>query len=261
MKFMSALLIALVIVTSLYQSQAAEENLMVNMKTAVLSKHIFRGQERNKDIVSQSDVSIMRGGFHLDFRGLVDVENDNKNAGEMTEVNIDLGYESLLYKNARNKFMSEMSAVVGATHFAYPGVDKDGTTEVYVGVKGKTIWDLEPSLTWHYDVDEANGSYIALDVKKTICLGKVEIFGKDFIVNTTGFAGLGWASEDYNKYYWNVDESCFSNYYVAAEIKFITERFEFGPEIRYEALIDNDLRDVAKDDDHIIFGFSFGIKF
>ena len=240
---------------------AEEKPVMVDMKTHLLSKHIFRGQTRNDDITSKTEVVLNKNMFHLGFTGFADLNDENNRKGELTEVNIDLGFKMPLIDDSKNEKERYLDLVGGLKHFAYPSYERKGTTEAYVGLMGKTVWGLEPSATLSYDLDEVNGAYFSLDLQRPFHFYNVDFFGTKFNVEVCPKIGLGYGSAEYNEYYFGVDEACFSDWHAGLSVMVRKGRFEFGPSVTYTALVDDVLQKAIGDDEHVVYQFTFGVKF
>jgi hypothetical protein len=259
---MRSLISLLLVVAAYCVPVLAQEDVVVEMKTAVLSDYVFRGQLRNDDPIAASEVSISKGIFDLDIRGNMDLTDITDNQQQFTEFQIDLGFEKQVYDNPGNKLLSAASIFGGLVYYSFPESDREATTELYAGVDVTTAGGVHLKPTLFYDVDEVDGAYLDLAAYRPIDLPlKFKALGQEFKTVLTPELGLGWGSSEYNEAYWGVQDSAFSDWHAALSLMIQSDKLEFGPSIRYTDLLEADIQDGQDDSANVIYGLSLGYKF
>ena len=266
MRFLSVVIVAAVLCGSLY---AAEGEALVNVKSEILSKNVFRGQLRNEDPVAATSIGFEKGIFGLEVKGVNDLTDFNGNSGEVSELGLDLYVKSMIYANPAGKIVNEITTFGGFELFTYPQSEDNfptkSTVEAYVGLDtmSKKLGSIHTKTTAHYDLDKANGWYIdsaiyrPIDIKKaTFKLGKQE-----FKTTATPEIGMGWGSQNYNKYYWDSEGSATTDWNAALKVICESKNFQFGPSITYTDLVGHDIQAAQEDSSNWIYGFMAGVKF
>ncbi|MHC5160055.1 MAG: hypothetical protein ACYSOC_00300, partial [Planctomycetota bacterium] len=127
------------------------------------------------------------------------------------------------------------------------------TYEFYGGLNFDTF--LSPSVTWYYDADEVEGSYVSFAIGHSIELPENIPFGIDLGLN------VGWADSDYNAAYWDVDDDGFNDLTLSVGFPMEIGGWSVTPSVNYVSLIDSDISDAASDDDIVYAGISLGTSF
>jgi len=268
MKFLLAVMAALVLACNVSaadkpapKAEKQADDLMVSMKSEVLNKYVFRGQLVNDDPVTQSTVTIKKGMFELAFFGNMDLTDINEDSGDFTEMDVRLGIDKQIFSRA-NGILRSVDVLAGVEYFSFPNTDRDSTAEVYAGARVTLPYNIVSETVAHLDVDEASGGvYLSEEIKRDFKLTKVSLFKRDFEVVATPKFGIGVGSAEYNENYWDVDEFCTSNLFAEIAVMLKNEKIEFGPSIRYVSVVGDDLRDEVVDNEHVVYGFSLGMKF
>jgi hypothetical protein len=266
MRFLSVVCAAAVLCSSLF---AAEEEALVNVKSEVLSKNVFRGQLRNEDPVVKSDISFQKGIFGLDVKAVNDLTDFNANSGEVSELGLDLYVKSMVYSNPAGKIINEITTFGGFELFTYPQSENNfptkSTVEAYAGfdTMSKKLAAIHTKTTAHYDLDEANGWYIDSKVYRDFDVKKAAFhLGKQaFTTTATPEVGMGWGSPNYNKYYWDSEGSATTDWNAALKVICESKNFQFGPSITYTDLVGHDIQAAQEDSSNWIYGFMVGAKF
>ncbi len=195
------------------------------------SKYVWRGQNLVDDWAMQPGASTTIGGFTFGVWGNVDMTDENGEEWEFTEVDYYLDYSGVL--------TDDIGYSLGYIYYEFPSAGGD-TYEFYGGLSFDTF--LSPSVTWYYDADEVEGSYVALALGHSIELPEDTPFGIDVGLN------VGWADSDYNAAYWGVSEYGFNDLTLSVGFPIELSGWTVTPSINYVKLIDSDISDVADDD-------------
>ena len=237
---------------------------IVTLRESVLSDYVFRGQLRNDDPISQTEVGINKGAFSLNFCGITDLTaNASDNELNVTEFRIDAGLHKVVYSNAASKLLSSVELFGGAIYYSFPESKREATTEVYGGVDTTSAFGIHTRTTAYYDIDEVGGGYLQTKVYRPINVPvKFNVGKQSFKTTLYPEAALGWGSKDYDEYYWNDKNSAFTDVSVSVKLLFESKSFEFGPSVTYTDLIDSKVQ-AAQDEDSSkwIYGLLFGVKF
>ena len=214
------------------------------------SKYVWRGQLLVDDWVAQPSVNVGVGGFTFNVWGNYELTDENENEKKFTEIDLTLDYTFNLGK---------FSIPVGVIHYLFPNTDANATTEVYAGVAYD--WIVSPSLTIYHDLDQAaGGSYINLAASYSYSIPGLP---KSMSMGIDLGAGISYATEDYNKAYFGVDEAAWTDWYASLGIPigFHDGMFTITPAVTYTALVDSEIKDTTEDDSNTFFGVSFSASF
>lgn len=222
----------------------ASEGIGLDLTLDFNSKYIWRGQNLSDDWVMQPGASFGFGDFTLGVWGNVDITNDNDYEWEFTEVDYYIDYSASLAEG--------IGFSLGYIYYDFPAPG-GSTNEVYGGLSFDTV--LDPSVTWYYDFDYANGSYIALGLGHTVALSDTSPLSLDLGLN------LGWADSNYNDAYWGVDSSGFNDLTLSAGIPIEIGSWTVTPMVNYAMLIDSDVRDAASESDNFYGGIGLSTSF
>jgi hypothetical protein len=227
--------------------QVASEPIGLDVGIDFYSKYIFRGQNLVDDWVMQPYASMGIEDFTLGVWGNVDMTNENDEEWNFTEVDYTLDYS--------NRLTDGIGYSLGYIYYAFPQGSND-TYEFYGGLTFDTC-PMDPSITWYYDADEANGSYVAFAIGHSIELGDAP-FGIDLGLN------VGWADSSYNEYYWGVDDNGFNDLTVSVGLPMQIGGWSLTPSVNYAYLLDSDIQDSDRYDssnDQVYAGISLGTSF
>ena len=187
------------------------------------SKYVWRGQNLVDDWVMQPGATTTIEGFTFGIWGNIDMTNENDERWHCTEIDYSVDYSGDL--------TDLIGYSLGYIYYTFPQGSND-TQEVYGGLSLDTI--LSPSVTWYYDCDEANGSYVAFGLGHTIEM--TEELALDLGLN------VGWGDSGYNEYYWGVDDEGFNDLTVSAGLPIALGSWTLTPSVTYAHLIDSDIR-------------------
>ena len=171
-------------------SALAEIKVAGSASVGVFSDYIWRGGNYTGDanMVVQPSVTVGTGSFSVNWWG-----NMNENTGEMDEVDFTLDY---------TKDLGPVKVSVGNILYNVDFVTD--TNEVYLAVAPTTL-PLDVKLTYFYDYDELEVSYLTLALGKTMAiadktslsLGAAAGYNDfDFLQNAELSASLSYAFND-----------------------------------------------------------------
>jgi hypothetical protein len=114
-------------------------------------------------------------------------------------------------------------------------------------------------VTWYYDADEVDGSYVAFGLGHSI--EEIANLSEDTPIGMDIGLNLGWADSDYNAAYWDVDDDGFNDLTLSIAFPMEIGGWSVTPSVNYVSLIDSDISDAASDDDIFYAGISLGTSF
>lgn len=245
-----ALILAMGMAFALPKTASAEKlEVTADASVAFASKYVWRGMLLVDDWVAQPSVTVGVAGFSFNFWGDYNLTDQNSRKNKFDEIDLTLSYEFAIDK---------FSIPVGIIHYTFPNVDGAlDTTEVFAGVSYD--WIVTPAINVYYDADEAHGFYINGSLGYSYELpspDKMMTWSVDLAV------GIGWASSDYNSFYYGVDESHFTDWNAGLSIPIgIGEYFSITPAVTYTALVDSEIADTTDNDKNTLFVITFGASF
>jgi hypothetical protein len=229
------------------EEEAADSGIGVDVTLDFNSKYIWRGQNLVDDMVFQPGASTMFGDLTLGVWGNMDMTNENDEGGNFTEIDYYADYSADLTEG--------IGYSLGYIYYAFPQGSND-TYEFYGGLNFDVF--LSPSVTWYYDADEVEGSYVAFGIGHSIELPEDAPFGIDLGLN------VGWADSSYNEYYWGVDDDGFNDLTVSVGFPMEIGGWSLTPSVNYAYLLDSDIQDSDAYDssnDQFYAGISLGTSF
>jgi hypothetical protein len=235
------------------QAVIAEDKIDFEITADFFSKYIWRGQNLDDDYVFQTGISAGYGGLTAAVWGNLELTNINENSGEFTEWDYSLDYSGDV------PGVKGIGYSVGVINYHFPGVVGD-TTEIYGGLNFDL--PLSPSITFYYDVDQVDGTYISFAVGHSI--EKIAELGPDMPIGMEIGASLGWGNSSYNKYYWGTDSGKLND--LAFSVSFPVEiaGWTLSPSLNYVTLISSDIRNTdafRTESDYFFTGISLSKSF
>ncbi len=221
----------------------------VEVGADLFSKYVWRGMILTDDPVLQPSLTLSMAGFSLNVWGSVDLTDINEGEGEeyhLQELDYTLSYGFTPTEG--------LDLEVGVIAYTFPGTPYDATSEAYISASLPCVMYVTPSVTAYYDFDEADGWYVvaALDAQ-TIAI--TEKLGLDLGVS------LGWGSEDYNSFYWGVEDDGLNDLNFSAGLSYqVNDMFSVGVSAGYMVLVGSDVKDQAEDDDKETDQFFMGVS-
>lgn len=217
-------------------------------------KYIWRGQNLVDDPVLQTGISASYADLTAAVWGNLDLTNVNGNSGDFSEVDYSLGYSGSLSQ------FEGLGYSLGLIYYDFPGTVVKDTTEVYWGLTLDV--PANPSLTFYHDVDEADGTYIALAVGHSI--EQIAKLGPETPVGVEVGASVGWGSGSYDKYYWGIEQGKLNNLALFISFPADFNGWTIAPSANYVTLLSDDIRDsdaYGTDSDFFFAGVSCSKRF
>ncbi len=216
-------------------------------------KYIWRGQNLSDDPVFQPGVTAAYGNFTFGVWGNMDTTTINGNSGDFSELDYSLDY------SAPFPGLEGIGFSVGVIYYDFPGTAVPDTTELYWGLNFDL--PLSPTITVYHDLDEAEGTYIAIGGSHAI--EKLFEIGGTTVGCEIG-ASLGLGSGSYNKYYWGTDQWKSQDLAFSVGFPFELGPVTVNPSLNYVTLLSDDIRDadVYNDaSDYFFAGVSLAYRF
>jgi len=244
----SFLLVVCVVGVAFAEDEAASKGIGIDVTADFYSKYVWRGQILTDDWVFQPGASATIGGFTLGAWGNVDMTDENDEEWEFTEYDYYIDYSG--------DITDGIAYSLGYIYYKFPSVGGD-TYEFYGGLSFDTI--LSPSVTWYYDADEVEGSYVAIGLGHSVEeIGKLS---EDIPIGMDIGLNIGWGDSDYNNAYWSVDNSGFNDLTLTFAFPVALGNWTVTPSLNYMTLLDSDIRSSAGDDDAFFAGISLATSF
>jgi len=224
-------------------------DLSIGADVTFSSKYVWRGLLLTDGPVMQAGATVAWKGLSLNLWGNLDLDDVNGNRGEFNEMDITLDYT--------HELIGPLSGSVGLVFYDFPNTPFNATTEIYAGLSADVL--LQPSLTAYFDIDEADGVYLSLDVGHSFEL-------PDLAENVSAAldlsAGFGWGDADYNRFYFGAASSGFSDFHSSLSLPIsLGEYVTVAPSVGYHCVLDDDLRAGVVDDDNIVYGITLSVSF
>jgi hypothetical protein len=204
----------------------AEIKVEGSASVGVFSDYIWRGANFTGDanMVVQPSVTVGTGGFSVNWWG-----NMNENTGNLDEVDLTLDYSTEL---------GPLAVSVG--NILYNVDEASDTNEVYLAVAPTTL-PLDLKLTYFYDYDEFEVSYLILAL------------GKSFDIADKTSLSVGAAAGYFDFDYLNNAELSASLSYA------INDQLAITPSILYSTPLSDEAKDAL--DDEVVAGLTVGLSF
>ena len=211
----------------------AEITPTVGFSVDYYGKYVWRGQQIVDDPVLQPGASIGLGNLSFGIWGSMDTTNINGEKNAFTEVDYSIDYSDEVAG------VEGLGYSVGLICYDFPESEADGglqTYEAYLGLSLDTF--LSPSLTYYYDFDDVDSSYVSVGIGHSIA----DILGEGSGVSADLSASVGWGAKKYNNSYWSVNESAFNDITLGASFPFSVGPVGITPSLNYVILADSDIK-------------------
>lgn len=205
--------------------EADNSALSASVDATYVSKYVWRGIVQTESGAFQPSVTVShKSGLAANFWASHDLD-----AGEIREHDYTLSY-------TWSTGPAEMG--VGYIYYAFPNTTAPSTSEIYLSAAfdGK----FSPALTLNYDIDEADGFYLALSSGYDIPLGRPD--SGLTCLNLSGRVGFG--SSGYNDYwFFGANKSAVTDVFVSAALPLQAGKtWTITPSLNYTAVLDGGLR-------------------
>lgn len=201
----------------------------VNVDLPVLSAYVWRGQVLNDEAVVQPALNVVSGGFGVNVWGNYNTTDNVTEDPDFSEIDLTVSYGGKL---------GPVGYGVGVIEYLFPNTAYSGTREIYASLSLPDA-PVIPTLGVYRDIDEADGFYATLGLSKSMALGDKATLGLS--------VSLGAGDEDYNTFYFGVDDAALNDANVSASVSFaLTDTVTLTPGVQYTWLLDSDIEDGAK---------------
>ncbi|AQQ71670.1 hypothetical protein SMSP2_02047 [Limihaloglobus sulfuriphilus] len=214
---------ALIITAILSPALMAGEKPEFGVGADFMSKYIWRGILVNDDYSIQPWAEVSYMGITAGWWSSWDTTDYTGNESEFIEHDFYLDYTM--------EATEGIDVSLGYIYYAFPSLPD--TQEVYAGAAFDVF--LSPYVTVYYDFDAVNSTYATAGIGYTV--DEVAKLSDDIAVSMELGASLGWGSSGYNKDYWGVTDSEFSDYTLSAAFPFAIGNWTLTPSVNYVGLI------------------------
>lgn len=229
----------------------AEDDVTFGVAADFFSKYIWRGQNVVDDWVMQPSASVGYKGFTGSIWGNVDMTGEVVGDWEFNEIDYAVDYSAAIPGQEMLGFS------VGLIYYDFPNTTFDATSEVYGGLSADLF--LSPAVTWFYDFDEADGSYIQFSLGHTI--EKVASWGEESYCDVEFGASVAYATDGYNDFYFGVDDGALNDLTLSVGMPFNLGSLTIKPSIAYSMMIDDDIRAATDKSDNFWGGVGLAYSF
>ncbi|MBF0493716.1 MAG: hypothetical protein HQL28_01125 [Candidatus Omnitrophica bacterium] len=221
----------------------------VSVKSAFLTKYIWRGQNLGDAPVMQNDYSLSKYGLTFDLWTNYSFNNDkSKDAGryeEFTEVDYALDYTFNAAKTYERlggtgaEFLAPVNFSFGYTYYTFPILPRDNkyadSHEVYSGCSLDVL--LKPFVKWYWDVDSGKGAAGYGSGDGSYFLAGI---GHSFDLGSNVALNLGMTAA-YNDQQWTQNRG-WSDMVFSGDITVpVLKYFTIKPNVSYSLLLDRDV--------------------
>jgi len=217
------------------------------------SSYVWRGINKSDDLVIAPTVAIEIDKPKISTRLWSNVNLSGSDSGELTEVHFtadwliefrDFGITigGIYYNYATNvKYASLLHSI-------------DDTAEAFARIEWLGGIDIIPSVTVYYDIDKVEGFYGEVGFEYAPPnYGNIEY----------GFStSLGYASSDWNNYYFEINDSTFVNLNIKGYMRWpIDEHVFVTPYVAYSTVVDGDIQNKLSDEANLYAGVGVVMEF
>ena len=230
------LLIAVLLTTSIglpnaYSNEAQKPDWVPDISGEVTfeTKYIWRGQTLGDDPVIQPGASISDYGFTFSVWGNYDTGSLDRFTewDYVFDYTFNIGEARELFGFSKGgEFLDPLGISLGYTYYTFPNLDGDAydSHEFYVGLAYDIL--LQPFITYYYDFDSGEGSYLEFGIGHSFDLGS-EI--ESNIGITAGYNGSQWGFD-----------SSMSNLLFSGDMSIpLFEYFTISPNVNYSLALDD----------------------
>lgn len=212
----------------------------------IYDKYVWRGIETGKKGVIQPSATVGKNGFSFNLWGNMPINKDDY-SGKPWAFN-ELNY-TLDYSGSYEQF----NYAAGYIIYDFPR-NLDSTLQEIYGSVGMDIL-LSPTLSVYKGTYRATGFYVNLGVGHSIEL--TENLALDL------GSSLGWADNQYNKFYFSGAPAGFNDFVVSAALPIDIAGIPLTPSLSYVTMVDDKVRggNSPKKNDNWIIGIGSSIEF
>lgn len=213
------------------------------------SKYVWRGMNLVDDWVAQPSFTVSKGGFSFNVWGDINLTDQNDMTRQIDELDLTFEYDFTF---------GNFTIPVGLAHYTFPNTAFSATTELFTGIAYD--WIVSPSVTVYWDVDQANGVYVLAGAGYSF---EVPGLPKGIGMSVDLSAGIGYATDNHNDYYFGVNEGGWVdwNASLAVPVSFLDGKVTVTPAVTYTSLVDDKLRDTTDKENNTYFGVTVALSF
>jgi hypothetical protein len=224
------------------------EEFAVGLDLSAYSKYVWRGVNLVDDLVLQPSLDLSAYGFGVNVWGNLDLTDENGDQWEFSEVDLTFSYSFAL---------DPVDVSVGAAVYFFPTIGGN-TTELFVAAGLDTV--LAPTLTLYQDVDEVDGTYVALSIAHAF--DDPFRAGEAAGVSPELSASLGYGSRKHNEAYYGEDSASLADLTLGLVVPWsIGDTTTLAASACYSVLVDSGVRDQTSDPDNFWVGLSLSFSF
>jgi len=213
------------------------------------SKYVWRGINVTEDPVLEPAITFGYGDLSLNVWANLDTTAVNDYEWQANEMDYTLDY-STSWKN--------LNFSVGGIFYQFPGAEDSSTVEAY-GAVGLDI-PASPTLTVYQDLDEHDGTYMALSFGHTFAdVWKASESVRMGVDVGTSFA---YGTRKHNLFYYGSDASGWADATVSLGLPFaIGDHMTVTPAIHHSWILSDGLSDALGEDSVFWAGVSVAVSF
>jgi len=216
----------------------AEDDVTFGVAADLFSKYVWRGQNVIDDWVLQPSISLGYKGLTGSIWGNADLTGDAVDRGEFNEIDYAVDYSHTI------PGQEVLGFSVGLIYYDFPNTAFEATSELYGGLSADVAFS--PAVRWYHDFDEADGSYVQFSVGHTI--EKIQEWRDDCYCDLQMGASIGYATANYNDFYFGVDDDALNDLTLSAGLPFCIGALTIRPSIAYSTMLDDDVRELDDSD-------------
>ena len=227
---------------------SAEKDWSVGLDLTYNSKYVWRGIQVTPDPVFEPAVTVGYKGLTLNVWANMDTTDVHSNENQFNEIDYTLDYSFDWEK---------LTFSVGGIHYMFPQLHVADTTEAYVGIGLNVL--TSPKLTVYQDLDEHEGTYLALSFGHTF--EDVWKPRNDIRMSVDLGVTLAWGSDKHNRFYYGAGAGwADTTVHLGLPVK-IGDHVTITPAVNYMWLLDDGITKSLGDDDAFWAGVTFGVSF
>jgi hypothetical protein len=227
---------------------AAEKDWSLDLDLTYNSKYVWRSIQVTPDPVLQPAVTVGYKGLSLNVWANMDTTDVHSNENQFNEIDYTLDYSF---------DWDKVTVSVGAIHYMFPQLHVADTTEAYVGIGLKV--PASPKLTVYQDLDEHDGTYLALAFGHTF--EDVWKPTKDIRMGVDLGVTFAWGSRKHNQFYYGAGAGwADTTVHLGLPLK-IGEHVTITPAVNYMWLLDDGITESLGDGNAFWAGVTFRYSF
>jgi hypothetical protein len=219
----------------------------VSTSATLASQYNFRGMPNNERGVLQADMEIvlptkletgqisLRGWANFDLRDDVgDAWFPDGHGGEPSQIDFHASYSETYHGFDITSGIVEY-ALQNPDDFPF-AAERGETKELFVSVSRPVAWELVPSLTIHYDIDEVEGWYANAATERAFTINE------EFVADAS--VSLGYSDEEQSDWNYGLPESGLADLRATGRVSYLFDAHTtIQATLNASTIIDEDLRD------------------